>query len=236
MQLLVIGGSGRVGRMVLPHLARQHRIRVLDLVTPSPGPWEHVIGSVDDLETVASSLTGVDALVYMAMNTQDDWGSVSTVSGAFDVNIKGLYLSLWAASDQGVRHVVYTSSLSVYRERDGLYPDDSQAPDAIDFYGLTKRLGEEVCRARVIESDVTVTALRLCFPTADDAPVPTEPRFRATTFTRAYDVAQAILAALNYRHGFEAITISGDADGRVTSLRKAKQLLDWQPTRPVRAP
>jgi nucleoside-diphosphate-sugar epimerase len=236
MHLLVIGGSGRVGRMVLPHLAAHHRIRVLDLVVPPPGPWEHVVASVEDVETVASNLADVDALVYMAMNTQDDWGSASTVAGAFDVNVKGLYLSLWAASDRGVGHVVFTSSLSVYRERDGLYPADSEAPDATDFYGLTKRLGEEVCRSRVLESGLTVTALRLCFPTPDDAPAPTEPRFRATTFTRAYDVAQAILAGLEYRNGFEAITISGDAAENVTPLRKAKQLLDWQPTRPVGAP
>jgi nucleoside-diphosphate-sugar epimerase len=93
-----------------------------------------------------------------------------------------------------------------------------------------------VCRSWVTEANMTVTALRLCFPTPDDAPAPTEPRFRATTFTRARDVAGAILAALEYRHGFEAITISGDATGTVTSLEKAKQLLQWEPSRPVGSP
>jgi nucleoside-diphosphate-sugar epimerase len=219
--------------MVLPHLAEQHTIRVFDLVAPPAGPWEHVIGSVEDLDTVAAALVDVDALVYMAMNTQMDWGSVNTVRNAFDINVKGLYLSLWAASNCGVAHAVYTSSMSVYKERDGLYPEESEPPDATDFYGLTKRLGEEVCRARVAQGGMTLTALRLCFPVADDAPAPREPTFRATTFTRGYDVAQAIGAALEYRNGFEAITISGDAVGAMTSLRKAKELLNWQPTRPA---
>jgi nucleoside-diphosphate-sugar epimerase len=235
MQLLVIGGSGRVGRMVMPHLAERHRIRIFDLVEPAPGPWEHVIGSAEDYDAIASSLDGVDALVYMAMNTQDDWGSVSTSAMAFDVNVKGLYLALRATADGGIPHAVYISSLSVYRPRAGRYPEDTVPADATDFYGLTKRLGEEVCRARVAESGTTITALRLCFPTPDDAPAPTEHAFRAATFTRAADVAAAILAAIDYRNGFEAITISGDADERVTPLKRANELLDWSPTRPVNA-
>jgi nucleoside-diphosphate-sugar epimerase len=195
-----------------------------------------VIGSAEDYDAVASSLDGVDALVYMAMNTQADWGSVATSAMAFDVNVKGLYLALRAAADRAVAHAVYISSLSVYGERAGRYPEDTVPADATDFYGLTKRLGEEVCRARVVESGSTITALRLCFPTPDDAPAPTEHAFRAATFTRALDVAAAILAAIDYRSGFEAITISGDADERVTPLQRAKDLLGWSPTRPVNAP
>jgi|SRR5579875_121569 len=233
MQLLVIGGSGRVGTMVLPHLAEHHRIRVLDLVPPAPGPWEYRSGSVEDIDAIAAGLDGVDALVYMAMNPQSDWGSVATVGAAFDVNVKGVYLALWAAANRGIPHAVYISSLSVYEPRQIHYPDDAVPPDALDFYGLTKRLGEEVCRARVAESGITVTALRLCFPTADDAPPPTEPVFRATTYTRAYDVARAILAALEYRNGFDAITISGDAAEKLTSLRKADEVLGWTPTQPA---
>jgi nucleoside-diphosphate-sugar epimerase len=235
MQLLVIGGSGRVGRMVMPHLAEHHRIRIFDLVEPAPGPWEHVIGSAEDYEAIASSLEGVDVLVYMAMNTQEAWGSVATSAMAFDVNVKGLYLALRAAADNAIPHAVYTSSLSVYEPRADRYPEDTVPPDATDFYGLTKRLGEEVCRARVAESGITITALRLCFPTPDDAPAPTEHAFRVATFTRARDVAAAILAAINYRNGFEAVTISGDAEEKVTPLRRAKELLDWYPARPANA-
>jgi nucleoside-diphosphate-sugar epimerase len=219
--------------MVLPYLAEHHSIRVFDLVAPPPGPWEHVIGSVEDYDAIASTMGGIDILVYMAMNPQSDWGSVPTSALAFDVNVKGLYLALRAAVDRGIPHAVQISSLSVYEPRTGRYPEDAAPPDALDFYGLTKRLGEEVCRARVEAGGITITALRLCYPTADDAPAPTEPPFTASTYTRAVDVAAAILAGLEYRNGFDPITISGDTAERVTPLRRAKELLGWWPTRPI---
>ena len=139
------------------------------------GPWEHVVGDVQDVESLASSLAEKDALVYMAMNTQKDPGSAPTVANAFDVNVKGLYFAFLTARDNGVPHGVYASSMSVFSERDGLYPDESVAPDATDYYGLTKRLGEEVCKALVADGGITITALRLCFPVDDDAPPPPIP-------------------------------------------------------------
>jgi hypothetical protein len=42
-------------------------------------------------------------------------------------------------------------------------------------------------------------------------------------------VARALLAALEYRGGFEAFFISGDHAERHTRLGKAKRLLGWEP-------
>jgi nucleoside-diphosphate-sugar epimerase len=222
--------------MVLPHLARGNEIKVFDIVEPKPGPWEHVLGDVRDLEPLRSNMSEIDALVYMAMNTQSNFGSPATVADAFDVNIKGLYFAILAAKDNGVPHAVYTSTMSVFSDRDGLYPDESAAPDATQYYGLTKRLGEEVCKALVADGGTTVTALRLCFPVDDDAPAPTGSEFRATTFTRAKDVAAAIQAGLDYRNGFDVFTISGDIGERMTRLSKARELLNWQPTASLYVP
>ncbi len=160
MRLLVIGGSGYVGRMVLPHLAREHEITVFDLVEPEPGPWEHVVGDVQDVESLASSLAEKDALVYMAMNTQKDPGSAPTVANAFDVNVKGLYFAFLTARDNGVPHGVYASSMSVFSERDGLYSEDSGcAPDAARLLWADQApMGEEVCKALVFDGGITILA------------------------------------------------------------------------------
>jgi nucleoside-diphosphate-sugar epimerase len=242
MRVLVVGGAGFVGRMVLPHLAERHQLHVVDLVEPPSGPWRHTVQDVSQvgaLDTVLAGGEGAEALLYMAMNTQRDWESASTAANAFDINVKALYLVLRAAGEHGVRHAVYASSLSVYAERER-YPDEREPADATDFYGLTKRLGEEVCRAWVAasapgETARTVTALRLCFPVADEAPAPSEPKFKATTFTRAQDVARAMLAALEYRSGYDVFAISGDVAGSMVSVSKARQLLGWHPLRPAGA-
>ncbi len=244
MRLLVVGGAGLVASLVLPHLAARHRIRVFDLRRPEAADawWEVVVGTLDDFDAVREAATGCDALLFMAMNRKEPWGELPAVVSAYDVNVKGLHLAHWAAHEAGVQKVVVTSSLSVYRSRPPgeRYPDEETPPDGDDFYGFTKRLGEEVSQNAARRFDQSVTSLRLCFPWPDDAPPPSPDSggraiegaaFRAATFTRARDVASAILLALEHRHpGWEAFAISGDPDQRVVPTEKARRVLGWQPS------
>jgi nucleoside-diphosphate-sugar epimerase len=229
MKVLVIGGSGYLGKLVLPALADRHDISVMDVKSPPHGQWTFVEGSVEDYSALVSAMESTDALVYMAMGSAQHWGKPESFGPAFDINVKGVYLALQAAHSAGVPHAVYTSSLSVYRHRDAPYPLEEAPTDAVDFYGLSKRLGEEVCRAAVTQWGLTVTALRLCFPVPDSAWPKEGDAFATATSTSASDVARALLAALEYRNGFEAITISGDYEERWTRLEKARRLLDWAP-------
>jgi len=238
MRLLVVGGAGYLGRLVLPYISQHHEVRVFDLVKPEVGPWEYVIGDIADVPLLASCMNEIDVMVYMAKYIRphvDDPRAINilnikSANTGFDVHVKGLYGALWAAADRAVRHVVYISSLSVYKPREDHYPDESFEPDATDLYGLTKRMGEDTCRCWVPPNGpLTVTALRLCFPVSDDALPPRENIFKATTFTRASDTARAILAAVQYRAGFEAFSISGDAEDKMVSLDKARSLLGWSP-------
>lgn len=244
MRLLVVGGAGHVASLVLPHLARRHQIRVFDLRLPDPldPSWETRLGTLDDFEAVREAATGCDALLFMAMNQKRPWGQLASVVSAYDVNVKGLHLAHWAAHLAGVQRVVITSSLSVYAPR-GLerYPDESTPPDGEEFYGFTKRLGEEVSKNAAQRFGQTVTSLRLCFPWPDDGPPPTlspgervgveGSEFRVATFTRAKDVASAISLALEHEHrGWEAFAISGDPDQRLVPTEKARRELGWLPT------
>lgn len=230
-RLLVVGGSGLVGGMVVPVLARQHRVRVFDLRPPAPvSGVDYHAGDVTDFPALQAAAAGIDALVYLAMNPKQPVRAPATVAAAFDVNVKGVHLALWAAHQARVPHAVHASSLSVFRVRNGRFPDDAATPDARDYYGFTKRLGEEVCRTAVARWGLTVTALRLCFPVPDEQWPPStgNERDRAIA-TRGSQVAAAIEAALRHRDGFQAITISGDQEGRFSSPEPARRLLGWPP-------
>jgi nucleoside-diphosphate-sugar epimerase len=236
MRLLVIGGCGLVGSLVVPVLARTHEIRVLDLKEPrvAVSGVDYHTGDVHDVDLVASLASEVDTLVFMAMGPLAGWGSPPNARQHFDVAVSGLYLALTGAAKAGVRHVVYTSSMSVYpyEELTGMitFPEESVPPSATDFYGLAKRLGEEVCRTAVDRWGMDTICLRLCFPAADDEwPRGDTPMQRAIS-TSARDVAAAIEAALHRRgHGFDAYAISGDANGRTMSIEKARRELGWTP-------
>lgn len=235
MRLLVVGGCGHVGSIVVPVLARTHEVRVLD-VHPPGTPVSNVdyhTGDLRDVDLVASLASEVDSMVFMAKGPTDGWGTPETAYQHFDVSVSGLYLAIRGAVEGGVRHVVYTSSMSVYRYPDTeifQYPDESVPADAVDFYGLAKRLGEQVCRAATAEHGVDAVCLRLCFPMPDEEwPKNERPRQRAIS-TSGRDTAAAIDAALHRRgHGFDVYAISGDGTGRMMSLAKARRELGWAP-------
>jgi nucleoside-diphosphate-sugar epimerase len=235
VRLLVIGGCGHIGSFVVPVLARTHEIRVLDLAEP-PSPVSGVdyrTGDVHDVELVTSLASGMDSLVFMAMGSVRGWGSPENVRQHFDVATSGVYLAVLGAVRAGVRHMVYTSSMSVYRYPNSeifTFPDEGVPPDAVDFYGLAKRLGEEVCRAATAEHGIDTVCLRLSFPMPDDEwPKNERPRQRAIS-TSGRDTASAIDAALHRRgHGFDVYAISGDGTGKMISLAKARRELGWTP-------
>ncbi|WP_020576045.1 NAD-dependent epimerase/dehydratase family protein [Actinopolymorpha alba] len=237
MRVLVVGGSGLVGTLVLPYLAEHHELRVFDLKPPRAAvPVDHAAGDLRDVAAVQGAVDGMDALLFMAMGPTAGWGSPDNARAHLEVAVAGLHVALEAAHRAGITHAVYTSSMSVYREpgdadagRDR-YPAESVPPDATNFYGLAKRLGEEVCRNAVDAWDLSVVALRLCHPTPDaEFPRTDFPRARAIC-TSARDTARALLAGLAYQGGgFEAFAISGDGAERFVPLQKAREVLGWEP-------
>lgn len=243
--LFVVGGAGELGSLLLPQLARDHDVTVLDLHPPAypvSGVAYHE-GDLRDADLVTGLAFGADSLVYLATGPTTRWGSPDTVSGHFEAAVSGLHLALTAVHHAGVGHAVYASSMSVHRRTlagtDQLaganqltrFPDDESPPDARDFYGLAKRLGEEVCRAAAAEWAMDVVCLRLTLPTPDEEWPRRGSVFEELVSTSATDTAAAFEAALHYRgHGFAAFPVSGDAAGRVVPVDRTRRLLGWTPT------
>lgn len=235
MKVVIIGSSGRVGGMVAAAVGREHEVRLADLRrSPSPirDDAEFVTVDVTDVESLRRAVNEQDALIYLAMGRNDGWGTMGGwAESHFDVNVKGLYLTLQAAAEAGVSKAVYASSLSIFAPYlpHGHELED-HAPDATDAYGLTKRLGEQVCEAAVREHGIGVIALRLCAPLADDEFLAYDGKLPEIR-TAATDVAAAFGAALRYDvDGFETFIVCGDHDERYISWPRTRERLGWAPT------
>jgi nucleoside-diphosphate-sugar epimerase len=240
MRVLVVGGSGYVGRLIVPALADRYTIRVLDPRSPAT-ECEHVAGDATDASTLGTAMTGVDAVLHCAMGAAvETVPEAEAAVDAYDVNVKSVHLTLLAAHAAGVRHAVHISSMSVYRGLpDRSIEDESVPTDATDLYGLTKRLGEQVCRAAAEEWGLSLNVLRLTWPTPDDVwpawgrPQPPMPLRTGDGIlieaTAASDLARAVAAALEFRDGFQIFTISGDRSLRRWGIGKARRLLGWEP-------
>jgi nucleoside-diphosphate-sugar epimerase len=154
-----------------------------------------------------------------------------------------VHATLEAAHAAGVSRAVLIGSLSVFDE-DGLIErdvDETTEPDATTVYGVTKRLAEQVGRIAADAHGMTVTVLRLAFPTPDEAwprwalPVAQEPiELRRADGSlvpalAASDLAAAVGAALKRDGGgYEVFHIvGGDDSGRGWSTAKARDALGW---------
>ncbi|CAM3491270.1 NAD(P)-dependent oxidoreductase [Occultella aeris] len=226
----MIGGCGDVGRLILPALAERHRVRVFDLAEPTPAMAEDFCqGSVTDPDAVAAAMHGQDAVVFLAMGPKADWGTPRWAAANFDVSVTGLHLTLNAAGAAGVKRFVHTSSASVFTDYKLQDHTRDPAPDADDTYGLSKRLGEQVCAAASRQFDMSVTSLRLVGPMSDDD-WQTDISEHRDVVTAGSDVARAYLAALDLHHsGFRALIISGDTDRAVIDWSGSRTALGWSP-------
>lgn len=232
MNVVVVGGAGHVGSLVVRTLARSHRVRLADLEpAEGSGSAELVTADVTDIEQVRRAVEGQDALVYLAMGRHREWGETGGwVESHFDVNVKGLYLTLRAAADAGLRRCVYASSLSIFEDYLAWgHQLEHREPDATDGYGLTKRLGEQVCTSVSRERDLPVVSLRLCHPMPDEEWRTFSGR-APETVTAASDVARAFERALDYdASGHEAFIITGDHAEKSISAPSTREILGWVP-------
>jgi nucleoside-diphosphate-sugar epimerase len=235
MNVLLIGGSGVVGSLVIPTLLTQHRLRIFDLRPPHHTSLEYLVGNVTDYQALEQAVQGMDALIYMAMGNLN-WDEWPGTDSGFDANVKGLHFVLKAAAKAGITQAVYTSSMSVYADLHHRYfADEDITPDEKELYGFTKWLGEEVCRNACRRWAMNVNVLRLCFPTPKETWLEQTQAGTPNIATTAEDVANAILAALEYRGGFQTFMISGDYEQKIMNMSKAKRLLGWEPlARPVK--
>jgi len=160
-RVLVTGAAGRVAAQLLPALRDRWEVRLLDRTAGD----DVLVGELTDRELLAKALDGVDAVVHLAGNPDPDapWQELR------DPNIEGFAALLAACQDEGVRRVVFASSVHAMGAHEGgrRWPVDPAWPPApCCAYGATKAFDEALARAYAYRGGLSLIGLRLglCSP------------------------------------------------------------------------
>ena len=147
--VLVTGGAGFIGGHLCEGLlARGLRVRVLDSLVYGRRDWvptkcEFIAGDIRDLETCHRTAAGMDGVFHCAAMSRSG-PSQEQIDICTGSNITGTQNMLLAARDAGVRRFIYSGSSTYYGNRAPPHRE-SDPPDLLNIYGLTKRVGEQYC-------------------------------------------------------------------------------------------
>ena len=113
MKITLIGGSGFVGTRLIDLLCPdgKYELQNIDKQPSHFFPDVTVTGDVRDREKLTELLKGTDVVVLLAAEHRDD---VTPLSLYYDVNVGGMQNTLSAMEANGVKRIVFTSSVAVY--------------------------------------------------------------------------------------------------------------------------
>lgn len=141
MNILVVGGSGFIGtRLVTALLVDGNTVRIFDKVQSTTYNDFVTIGDVRDEKALNSVVHGADVIFNLAAEHRDD---VTPTSLYYDINVQGAKNIAVAAELNGVKKIIFTSSVAVY----GLNkpnPDEASPTEPFNHYGKSKLEAEKV--------------------------------------------------------------------------------------------
>lgn len=156
-KICVIGGSGFVGTRLIDLLVKDNEVKIFDKQNSDFYPQLVTIGNVLDRDVLVKALQGVDVVVLLAAEHRDD---VSPVSLYYDVNVQGARNVLDAMDTNGVKNIIFTSSVAIYG-LNKINPDETHPADPFNHYGKSKWEAEEILRSWFQKNhDASLTILR----------------------------------------------------------------------------
>lgn len=245
--ILVTGGSGRLGTYVVDRLKQKHVVTVLDITPPKASDVRYLSVSITDLAALTEALKGIDAIVHLAAVPNP---RTSTPQACFTVNTQGTWTILQAAKDAGVKRVVVASSDAAtglhYNPKNWapqyLPVDEAHPLRPSEVYSLTKEITESICRCFAVRGKVEVLAIRpghIVFE-LEYPELPTRgsdvQNYHLWGFVAPEDVAQGFDLALDLTDGTYDCIFIGGADGlnERPTLEMFKERFGYEPV--VRKP
>jgi len=146
MKVLVTGGAGNIGRTLVRYMSAQHDVTALDIKDKPEEIDSYVRADILDLDAMKEALKGFDAVVHLAAIP---YPLPNAPEKTFQVNTMGTYNVLEACAVNGIKRTPHYLPL-----------DEDHPTEPEDAYGLSKLVGEQLCRGYALRTGMNVTIIR----------------------------------------------------------------------------
>lgn len=149
MRILVTGGAGFIGSNVAHLLCEEgHTVTVLDNLSSGYAELldmrcRFIHSDLCDADALQNAIAGVDAVVHLAARSIIA-GSFEDPLGYVHTNVLSGTLLLEAMRAHGVKHIVFSSSASVYGEPVNIPVREDDPKFPLHIYGATKLAFESI--------------------------------------------------------------------------------------------
>jgi len=144
MKVLVIGGSGFIGTRLVDELLEQgHEVSIFDVNRSEKYPHLTQQSDVRSLKDLKAATEGKDAIYNLAAEHRDD---VTPLSLYHDVNVEGAKNTVEAAKANGIKRIIFTSTVAIYGLNKDC-PDENFPAEPFNEYGKTKWEAEKIFKA-----------------------------------------------------------------------------------------
>ncbi len=165
MNYLVTGGAGFIGGHVCDRLvAAGESVRVFDNLSSGdrsslPAAVDFVVGDICDQQAFANAARDADVIIHLAAMSRSA-PSDGMLDECVRSNVNGLVNLIAIASDNRPKRIVFAASSTYYGSGD--VPNSvGDSPDFLNYYGVTKYVGEALLGAFSRTTGVPVVNLRL---------------------------------------------------------------------------
>ena len=161
---MITGAAGLCGRDIAPLLAKHYNYDIVTTDIKKPdNDFPFVPCDIKNLEEVDQAIKGkdIDAIIHLG-TLQPGLGPADM---SIDINVKGVCNILESAKNNGVKRVVFTSSVwAASRGPNSAYQpiDENIPPTFDDMYDITKHYGEELCAYYHKMFGLNAIAFRFC--------------------------------------------------------------------------
>lgn len=148
--VLVTGGAGFIGSHLSHRLLEKgYGVRILDNFSSGKKEWlpdgiELIEGNINDLSICKKAMKDIEGVFHCAAMSRAG-PSFDNVDLCTQSNVVGTQNILLAARDAGVKKVIYSGSSTYYGNQPPPHHEHKTPAEFLNFYALTKHLGEKYC-------------------------------------------------------------------------------------------